>query len=134
MKWRLIPSLHEFEEIRSKFSNDPFVCDKRPNKTCDSPADIEYDASRTWVIDKPDIPKTPAGFIRELVMRRDYSKMDGRYITPEGKKLRSSVEVAAFLEENPAYKEVVSLSDFSFNVPKVIAETVPKNVGKNKLG
>lgn len=130
----MIPSIHEFEEIRSKFTEDPFVCNKRADKSCDSPADIEYDSSRTWVMDKPDIPKTPSGFFRELVLRKDYSKMDARYITPDGRKLRSSIEVAAFLEENPIYKEVASLSDFSFNVPRVMAETVPQNVGKNKLG
>ncbi|XP_057247058.1 uncharacterized protein LOC130589644 [Beta vulgaris subsp. vulgaris] len=49
-------------------------------------------ATRTWVIDKPNIPRTPVGFKRKLVLRRDFSKLDPHYVTPTGKKVRS-VEV-----------------------------------------
>lgn len=88
-KWRLIPTEEEFEEIRSKLSEDPFLCSKKPGVSCDDPADIERDETRTWAIHKPGIPKTPSGFKRTLIMRRDLSKMDCYYDAPNGKKLRA---------------------------------------------
>lgn len=123
-KWRTLDSLEEYEELRSRFLEDPFHCDKKPNVSCDDPADIEYDNTKTWVIDKPNIPKTPPGFKRELILRRDFSKMDAHYITPTGKKVRSRSEVAAFVKENPQYKGV-NIDDFNFTVPKVMEDTVP---------
>lgn len=57
--------------------------------------------------------------------------MDAHYITPTGKKLRSSTEVAKYLEENPDIKGV-SVSEFSFTVPKVVEETIPKDVLERK--
>nr|GEX11973.1 methyl-CpG-binding domain-containing protein 4-like [Tanacetum cinerariifolium] len=75
-KWRTIPTKEEFKEYRSKQNKDPFACSKLEGIVYDSPADIEYDSSRTWVMDKPNIPKTPKGFQRIIVLRRDYSKMD----------------------------------------------------------
>ncbi|KAL9263502.1 Methyl-CpG-binding domain-containing protein [Drosera capensis] len=123
-KWRTLDSLEEYEELRSRFIEDPFHCDKKPNVSCDDPADIEYDNTKTWVIDKPNIPKTPPGFKRELILRRDFSKMDAHYITPTGKKVRSRSEVAAFVKENPQYKDV-NIDDFNFTVPKVMEDTIP---------
>lgn len=125
LKWRTIPTKEEFEVIRANSTKDPFVCNKKLKVTCDDPADIEYDSSRTWTIDKPDVPKTPPGFDREVILRKDYSKMDAHYTTPTGKRLRSSVEAATFLEENPEYKKSISVADFSFITPKVVPETIP---------
>lgn len=125
LKWRVITSLDEYEEIRSEIEEKPFVCRRKQGGSCEDPADIDYDTTRVWVIDKPGIPKTPEGFKRSLVLRRDFSKMDAYYITPSGKKLRTLNEVAAFLTSNPEYNDV-PLSDFTFKVPKVVDETVPE--------
>lgn len=121
-KWRRIATQEEFEVIRSKSTEDPFLCRKKPNITCNDPADIEYDSTRTWVADKPNIPKTPVGFKRRLVMRRDYTRMDIYYTTPTGRSLRSSTEAASFLKDNPEYKHI-SPSDFSFTRPKIMENT-----------
>ncbi|KAG2260888.1 hypothetical protein Bca52824_080182 [Brassica carinata] len=86
--------------------------------------DLDYDSSRTWVIDKPGLPKTPKGFKRSLVLRKDYSKMDTYYFTPTGKKLRSRNEVASYVEANPEFKDA-PLEDFSFTVTKVMEDTFP---------
>uniref|UniRef100_A0A2P2JQR8 Methyl-CpG-binding domain-containing family protein n=1 Tax=Rhizophora mucronata TaxID=61149 RepID=A0A2P2JQR8_RHIMU len=125
-KWRVIPTQEEYEDIRSKLPEDPFFCDRKPGVSCDDPAEIDYDSTRTWVIDRPGIPKTPDGFKRSLVLRRDFSKMDAYYITPTGKKLRTRNEIAAFLEAHPKYKGV-PLSDFNFTSPKVMEDTVPED-------
>ncbi|CAF2263958.1 hypothetical protein HID58_013843 [Brassica napus] len=123
-KWRVIGSQEEYEDIRSRVLEDPFTCDKKKQVSCEDPADLDYDSSRTWVIDKPGIPKTPKGFKRSLVLRKDYSKMDTYYITPAGKKLRSRNEVASFIETNPEFKDA-PLGDFAFTVPKVMEDTCP---------
>ncbi|BFG43228.1 hypothetical protein CerSpe_295020 [Prunus speciosa] len=132
-KWRVINSEEEFEEIRSKMSEEPFYCNKKPGVSCDDPADIEYNSTRTWAIDKPDLQKTPEGFKRHLVLRKDYSKLDAYYITPKGKKVRTRNEIAAFLKENPIYKGI-SASDFDFASPKVMEDTIPEIVGKKGSG
>ncbi|XP_010413207.1 PREDICTED: methyl-CpG-binding domain-containing protein 4-like [Camelina sativa] len=123
-KWRVIDSQDEYEDIRSKMLEDPFHCHKKQATSCEDPADIDYDTSRTWVIDKPGVPKTPKGFKRSLVLRKDYSKMDTYYITPTGKKLRSRNEIAAFVEANPEFNNA-PLGDFNFTVPKVMEDTLP---------
>lgn len=125
-KWRIIDNQDEYEDVRSKMLEDPFKCDKKQGRSCEEPADIDYDSSRTWVIDKPGIPKTPKGFKRSLVLRKDYSKMDTYYITPTGKKLRSRNEIAAFVEANPEFKNA-PLGDFNFTVPKVMEDTIPSD-------
>ncbi|KAG0453639.1 hypothetical protein HPP92_024943 [Vanilla planifolia] len=104
----------------------PGTATKRPNVSCDDDADIEYDTSRLWVIDKPNLPKTPPGTTRMLIMRRDLSKLDAHYIMPNGKRLRSSVEVEKFLNAHPEYKEKFSASEFSFTTPKVWLDMVPR--------
>ncbi|WCJ21470.1 methyl-CPG-binding domain 4 [Euphorbia peplus] len=126
LKWRVIGTQEEYEEIRSKIKDIPFVCERKDGVSCDDPADIECNASRTWVIDKPGIPKTPEGFTRSLVLRRDFSKMDAYYITPTGKKLRTRNEIAAFLEANPKYQKV-SIDEFNFTSPKVMEDTIPED-------
>ncbi|XP_050204135.1 methyl-CpG-binding domain-containing protein 4-like [Mercurialis annua] len=129
LKWRVITTQEEYEEIRSKIIENPFVCDRKSGVSCEDLADLELNASRTWVIDKPGIPKTPEGFKRSLVLRRDFSKMDAYYITPTGKKLRTRNEIAGFLDANPKYKGV-SIDDFNFTSPKVMDETIPEDVKK----
>lgn len=127
----MINTEEEFEEIRSKVGEAPFSCNKKPNTSCEDPADIEYDSTRTWVIDKPNIPKTPQGFKRSLVLRKDYSKLDTYYITPQGKKLRTRNEIASYLKANPVYAaQGVSLSDFDFSSPKIMEDTIPANVSR----
>lgn len=128
-KWRLIPTKEEYETIRETFIEDPWRCDKRPNVTCDDPGDVEYDTSRLWVIDKPNIPKPPAETKRMLVMRKDLSKLDANYIMPTGKRTRSSVEVEKFLDANPVYRERFSAENFSFTTPKILEDMVPRKFG-----
>ncbi|KAE9589211.1 hypothetical protein Lal_00000293 [Lupinus albus] len=125
MKWRVIDTQEEFEEIRHKVIQEPFHCSKKANSSCDEPADIDYDSSRTWVIDKPNLPKTPKGFRKSLVLRKDYSKLDAYYITPTGKKMRTRNEIAAFLNTHPQYKGI-SATDFDFSSPKIMQDTVPE--------
>ncbi|XP_027935013.1 methyl-CpG-binding domain-containing protein 4-like [Vigna unguiculata] len=127
LKWRVIDTQEEFEEIRSKATEEPFVCSRKDNCSCDEPADIEYDSTRTWVIDKPNLPKTPQGFKRSLVLRKDYSKLDAYYITPSGKKLRTRNEIGAFLKDNPEFKGV-TVADFDFSSPKIMQDTIPEIV------
>ncbi|KAL6968384.1 Methyl-CpG-binding domain protein 4 [Sarracenia purpurea var. burkii] len=126
-KWRVIPTEEEFEEIRSRFIEDPFSCNKKANVSCEDAADIEYDSTRIWAIDKPNLPKTPPGFKRELVLRRDFSKMDAYYVTPLGTRVGAPSRIASFLEANPQC-EGVSMSDFSFTPPKLMDDTLPENV------
>ncbi|GJX82823.1 methyl-CpG-binding domain-containing protein 4-like protein [Tanacetum coccineum] len=128
-KWRTIPTEDEFEEYRSKQNEDPFVCTKLEGIVCDSPADIEYDSSRTWVMDKPNIPKTPKGFQRIIVLRRDYSKMDVQYVTPDGTRVRAAPGIIAYLKEHPEYSDI-SPTDFCFTSPKVMSDTIPEHVEK----
>ncbi|CAN8280434.1 unnamed protein product [Cochlearia groenlandica] len=133
-KWRVIDSQDKYEDIRSRMFEDPFNCEMN-HVSCDDPADLDYDSSRTWVIDKPGLPKTPKGFKRSLVLRKDYSKMDPYYITPTGKKLRSRNEIAAFVEANPEFK-YAPLGDFNFTVPKVMEDTIPHDakIGSPTIG
>ncbi|XP_022150154.1 methyl-CpG-binding domain-containing protein 4-like [Momordica charantia] len=131
-KWRLISTQEEYEDIRSKLIEEPFTCNRKTDTSCEDASDIDYDATRTWVIDKPNIPKTPEGFKRRLVLRKDFSKFDAYYITPTGKTVRSSTEMLSFIEANPKYKDI-PLSKFSFAVPKVMEETVPESILREDL-
>ncbi|XP_023004658.1 methyl-CpG-binding domain-containing protein 4-like isoform X1 [Cucurbita maxima] len=129
-KWRLISSQEEYEDIRSRLIEEPFTCHRKTDTSCEDPPDIDYDTTRTWVIDKPNLPKTPKGFKRRLVLRRNFSKLDAYYVTPTGKTVRSSTKMLTFVEANPQYKDI-PLSDFSFAVPKVMEETVPESILKS---
>ncbi|XP_058082776.1 methyl-CpG-binding domain-containing protein 4-like [Magnolia sinica] len=129
-KWRLIPSQERYEEIRATFIEDPFFCDMKEGISCDDPADVEYDTSRIWIIDKPNIPKPPDGFERGLTLRKDNSRMDAHYATPIGKKVRAPAEVEKFLAMHPQYKKAnVSVSSFNFTVPKIMEDTLPRKTG-----
>ncbi|KAG8389395.1 hypothetical protein BUALT_Bualt02G0224700 [Buddleja alternifolia] len=129
-KWRTIPTEEEYDEIRSKLAEDPFVCSKKPGISCDDPADLEYNDSKTWVMDRPNIPKTPSGFKRRIVTTNDFSKMVCYYDAPNGKRLGSWTDVLGFLDKNPEYKNNVSVSDFSFLVPNVRKDLPPANPAK----
>ncbi|KMS97033.1 hypothetical protein BVRB_7g179370 [Beta vulgaris subsp. vulgaris] len=110
---------------------EPYSCDRKPDVTCDDPADLQCDATRTWVIDKPNLPKTPEGFKRELIVRSDYSKLDAHYVTPTGKKVRCHGEVVQFLEKDPEYKHL-KLENFNFTVPKIQEDTIPADARKKR--
>ncbi|KAJ6797045.1 methyl-CpG-binding domain-containing protein 4-like [Iris pallida] len=52
---------------------------------------------------------------------------------PNGKRVRSTVEVEKFLETYPEYKDQFSVSNFSFATPKILEDMVPGNsAGSNK--
>ncbi|KAL5712718.1 Methyl-CpG-binding domain protein 4 [Ranunculus cassubicifolius] len=126
LKWRMVSTQEEYEEIRKNLTQDPWYCSKKADGTCEDPAELEYDNSRTWVIDKPNIPKTPVGFKRDLVVRSDYSRCDLYYHLPTGSKVRSLHELEQFFEANPKYKSMMNLSDFDFTRPKVMEDTIPR--------
>ncbi|XWS52320.1 hypothetical protein CRYUN_Cryun11dG0057700 [Craigia yunnanensis] len=128
-KWRLIPTKEKYEEIREHISENPFVCETalewRPDISCDEPTDISQDGSRLWAIDKPNIAQPPPGWQRLLRIRGEGSTKfaDIYYQAPSGKRLRSVVEVQKYLIEHPEYAtEGVSLSRFSFQIPKPLQE------------
>ncbi|XP_004967077.1 methyl-CpG-binding domain-containing protein 4 [Setaria italica] len=123
-QWRTVPTQEEFEKIRENFTKDKWVCTKKPNCSCKDPADIEYDSSRIWVIDRPGIPKAPPETERQVVLRSDLSRMDTYYIMPTGKRIKGASDLDKFLEANPHYKGRMSASDFNFATPKVVEETV----------
>jgi hypothetical protein len=131
LKFRVIDTQKEFEEITHKIKQEPFDCSKKANLSCDDPSDIEYDSSQTWVKYKPNNPKTPEDFKRIMVLRNDYSKLDTYYITPTGEKLRSRNEIATYLEDHPQ-PSGVSASDFDFSSPKVMKETILEFIEQQK--
>jgi len=124
-KWSTVPK-EEFETLRENFTKDPWFCSRQPDCSCEDVADIEYDSSRIWVLDNPNIPKPPPGTER-LVIMSDYSKIDTYYVMPNGKRARCAGDMDKFLEANPEYKNRLSASDFSFAPLKVVEETVSHN-------
>ncbi|XP_071723882.1 methyl-CpG-binding domain-containing protein 2-like [Rutidosis leptorrhynchoides] len=124
-KWRLMPTVEKYEEIREHILERPFYCKTaqqwRPDLECEDPTDISQDGSRIWAIDKPSIAQTPAGWNRSLRIRSQGSSRfaDVYYEAPTGKRFRSMVEVQKFLMEHPEYlKDGVTLSQFSFQTPR----------------
>jgi hypothetical protein len=126
-KFRTVPTKDEYETIRENFTEDPWFCSKRHGCSCEDPADIEYDSSRIWVIDMPNIPKPPPETERLEIMRRDLTKMNIQYVMPNGKRARRSGDVQEFLDTNPEYKDSFSVESFSFKTPKVDKETVSES-------
>ncbi|KAK3135720.1 hypothetical protein QOZ80_5BG0422580 [Eleusine coracana subsp. coracana] len=126
-KWRTVPTKEEFEDIREKLTDEPWFCSRRQDCSCDDPGDIEYDNTRIWVIDKPNIPKPPPETERLVIMRSDYTKMDTYYVMPNGKRARCTGDVDKFLEAHPEYKDRISVSSFSFAPPKIVEDTVSHN-------
>ena len=131
MKFRVIDTQEGFEVIVHNIKQEPFDCSKKAICSCDYPTNREYDSSRTWVIYKPNIPKTPQGFKRISLLREDYSKLDSYYITPTGKQLRSRNEIAAYPKDHPQPNCVSSL-EFDFSSQEVMQDTVPKFIVKKK--
>lgn len=72
-KWRLMPSMEKYEEIREQLLENPFFCETacewNPDMSCDVPADISQDGTRLWAIDKPSIARPPTGWQRLLRIR-----------------------------------------------------------------
>lgn len=125
MKWRLIPTKEQYEEIRQSVLEKPFFCSSaaswRPDVSCEDPSDVLQDESHLWAIDRPNIPVAPPGWERQLVIRAaGASKFaDVYYMTPTGRKLRSMPEVERFLAEFPEYGRAgVKHSQFSFIIPR----------------
>ncbi|KAI3819298.1 hypothetical protein L1987_13125 [Smallanthus sonchifolius] len=129
-KWRKMANEEHFEEFRCNQTDDPFVCNKLSGTTCEKPADISFDSSHVWVMDKPNISKTPKGFKRIATLRSDYSKVYVQYMTPQGKKIRARPGMVDYLQEHPECGPI-SPSDFSFEAPKIMRDTVPKHVVNN---
>eukprot|EP00250_Pteridium_aquilinum_P012211 c20575_g1_i1 orf=314-1714(+) len=125
MKWRLIPTKEQYEEIRQSVLEKPFFCSSarswRPDASCEDPSDVSQDESHLWAIDRPNIPVAPRGWERQLVIRAaGASKFaDVYYVAPSGRKLRSMPEVERFLAEFPEYVQAgVKQSQFSFIIPR----------------
>ncbi|WOL15778.1 hypothetical protein Cni_G24559 [Canna indica] len=93
----------------------------KPNVSCEDASEVEPDDDdgRVWAADIPNLPRPPAGTQRVLNMRSDFSRVDVYYVMPNGHRLRSSVELARFLEEFPEYRSTMSPADFSFATPKI---------------
>ncbi|XP_047329244.1 methyl-CpG-binding domain-containing protein 4 [Impatiens glandulifera] len=132
-KWRVITTREEFEDIRSKLIEDPFVCSKKKGgSSCEDPGDIEYDSSRIWAIEKPGLPKTPVGFKNELIIRNNLSKFDSYFITPTGEKLKGPSGIASYLKQHPEFDDRLSVSNFNFTNPKIMADTLSDISPKKK--
>ncbi|XP_052200214.1 methyl-CpG-binding domain-containing protein 2-like [Diospyros lotus] len=128
LKWRLT-SKEKYEEIREHILEQPFVCETarewRPDVSCEDPTDISQDGSRLWAIDKPNIPRPPPGWQRLLRIRGEGGTKfaDVYYVAPGGKRLRSTIEIERYLQENPVYmKRGVNVSQFSFRTPSPLDE------------
>nr|GEX01081.1 methyl-CpG-binding domain-containing protein 4-like [Tanacetum cinerariifolium]GEX38821.1 methyl-CpG-binding domain-containing protein 4-like [Tanacetum cinerariifolium] len=65
----------------------------------------EYEFEEYRIMDKPNIPKTSKGFQRIVFLRRDYSKMDVYYVTPDGTRVRATPGIIAYLKEHPEYSD-----------------------------
>ena len=60
----------------------------------------------------------------QLVLSKDFSKLDAYYITPTGKKVRAHSEEAP-CKSRP---QSLSISDSNFSVPKVMDDTIPAHI------
>ncbi|WOH03241.1 hypothetical protein DCAR_0522637 [Daucus carota subsp. sativus] len=131
-KWRFLPSKEKYEEIREHITEQPFVCEAarewRPEISCNDEPDIRQDGSRLWAIDRPNIAQPPRGWERLLRIRGFGGSRfaDVYYISPSGKKLRSTVEIQRYLLQHPDEAEGVALSRFSFQTPKPLQKNFVK--------
>uniref|UniRef100_A0ACD5TL99 Uncharacterized protein n=1 Tax=Avena sativa TaxID=4498 RepID=A0ACD5TL99_AVESA len=126
LKWRKIPTKQQFEVIRGRPEEDKWFCGRDPNagRSCEQPADVIYDSSQIWLMDRHGIPPPPSKTERLEIIRGDLSKTDIYYVMPNGKRARSHGDVERFLKENPRYMDMLPLSSFSFTAPKIARETV----------
>ncbi|CAM8959894.1 unnamed protein product [Rhodiola kirilowii] len=131
-QWRLIPTEEKYEEIRENIIEKPFSCETanewRPGVSCDDPGDMQQDDSRLWAIDKPGIARPPPGWQRLLRIRGEGSSKfaDVYYVAPSGKRFRSLVEIQKYLAEIPGLAAGISMSQFSFQIPKPLQEDYVK--------
>ena len=132
---RLLGPCFKTGRLKPLCQHPKHVCGRTPAiKACCSPQSQPLYTTKgyntpegTWVIDKPNTPKTPEGFKRTLVLRKDFSKLDAYFITPTGKRLRTRNEMASFIKANPEFKDVSPL-DFDFVSPKIMEDTIPDYV------
>ncbi|CAA7059586.1 unnamed protein product [Microthlaspi erraticum] len=130
-KWRVVPSMEIYEDIRTHLEEEPFFCDVacqwKPGMSCEVPADISMEGTKLiWALESHLIPRPHAGWRRLTHIRSEGGLRfaDIYYITPSGQKLRSRKEVKRYLKENPQYiiegmkiKAQVK-KHFSFKIPK----------------
>uniref|UniRef100_A0A0D9WGC5 CW-type domain-containing protein n=1 Tax=Leersia perrieri TaxID=77586 RepID=A0A0D9WGC5_9ORYZ len=117
-KWRIISSKEEYGTIRANFTMEPWFCSKKTDCSCEHPEEIQYDTSRIWVLDSPNIPKPPPQTERLQIMRSDLSKLD---------RAKGKTDVDRFLKDNPEYTTTLSASNFDFSTPKIIKETISES-------
>ncbi|KAJ1255830.1 hypothetical protein BS78_K153300 [Paspalum vaginatum] len=129
-KWRFVPSKKQYEVIRERIEKEPFVCENacewKPDVTCDDPPDVCQDGSKLWVIDEPNVEKTPQGWER-LVKLRNEGGAYVHYKPPIGRQLRSLDDVNRYLDANPEYAKGVEESQFSFKIPKILEQDIRKH-------
>eukprot|EP00271_Cylindrocystis_brebissonii_P023602 TRINITY_DN987_c2_g1_i1.p1 TRINITY_DN987_c2_g1~~TRINITY_DN987_c2_g1_i1.p1 ORF type:complete len:211 (+),score=25.54 TRINITY_DN987_c2_g1_i1:150-782(+) len=144
-KWRKVPELEIYEEIRARSAKEEFTCEQAtqwqqdPPVTCETPADLEPDNTMIWAIDRPGIPQPPKGWQRTIQVRSsEGSKQfaDVYYKAPNGGKvLRSIKDVEKFLASNPALgKDIgVDTSFFSFSSPRPDATRFPQLAAEGQM-
>ena len=58
MKWRKVPDLELYEQIRARIGREPFVCEQaqnwhtNPAVSCSTPTDLEQDGTLLWAMDR----------------------------------------------------------------------------------
>ncbi|KAL5229429.1 hypothetical protein ABZP36_028205 [Zizania latifolia] len=126
-KLRITPTQEKYEEIRERITEEPFVCEQacewKPNVTCDDPTDISQDD--IWALDKHGIAQPPPDWKRLIKIRNEGTTRfaDVYYISPNGLKFRSRVQVEQYLSENPVYaQQGVDISRFSFAIPAPVQQ------------
>ncbi|CAA7016059.1 unnamed protein product [Microthlaspi erraticum] len=112
-KWRVVPLMEIYEEIKTHLEEEPFFCDVacqwKPEMSCEVPADISQEGTEyIWALESHLIPRPRAGWRRLTHIRGEgglrfadmYLKENPRYII-EGMKVKAQVK-----------------KDFSFKIPK----------------
>ncbi|ESQ47356.1 hypothetical protein EUTSA_v10028037mg, partial [Eutrema salsugineum] len=117
-KWRPVPSQEQYEIIRSKALKNSFRCKNGCRKSED--VDVEGDTTRVWLEDNlHGLAKTPPGFKRIVLLRESCERTDVYYLTPQGKRLRTIKEFAAFIKDNKGFTKTI-MKNISFKTPKVM--------------
>ncbi|GJN04001.1 hypothetical protein PR202_ga21507 [Eleusine coracana subsp. coracana] len=74
-KWRLVPTKEKYEKIREQIDENPFTCEKarewKPDVACDDPSEVSQDGSLIWAMDQHNIPQTPPGWERLIMIRSE---------------------------------------------------------------
>ncbi|GJN15718.1 hypothetical protein PR202_gb02655 [Eleusine coracana subsp. coracana] len=142
-------------EKRQKVLSDKDAREWKPDVACDDPSEVSQDGSLIWAMDQHNIPQTPPGWERLIMIRSKgcsqfadvtwilvpaeqkyeefYEQIEEDpftkyYTSPAGNKLRSINEVDKYLKANLEYAaQGVKLSQFSF---KILAPAKPGYVRK----